>query len=405
MGFEWKIAFRFLKDGRGQTAFILLGIAVGVAVQVFLGTLISGLQSDLINNTVGSSAHITFSGDNRFSPESQMASADHTFTIEGNFRQTEDTLKNWRPLMEALDQQPEMTAVSPLVQGNGFLLRSGISAPVVFRGVIPERANEVYQLEDGLLEGDLRLEGNQILLGTDLAEEYQLQLGDNVTFQLPGESRQVFTIAGIFDLGSQSINETWILLNLGRAQRLLGLGDDINRLETQIQDVFAADVLSDELEQQFQGVTIDNWKVQNADLLAALQSQSGSSITIQVFVLLAITLGIASVLAVSVVQKSKQIGILKAMGTSSGSASRIFLIQGGLMGLLGSLLGVLFGFLLTEFFLWGTAQATGRALFPLEFDPVTSAVIVAIATTASTLSALIPARKSARLNPIDVIRG
>ena len=405
MGFEWKVAFRFLKDGRGQTAFILLGIAVGVAVQVFLGTLISGLQADLINNTVGSSAHITFSGDNRFSPESQMASADYTFSVEGNFRQTEDTLKDWRPLMETLDQRPEMTAVSPLVQGNGFLLRSGISAPVVFRGVIPDRANEVYQLEEGLLEGDLRLEGNQILLGTDLAEEYQLQLGDNVTFQLPGESRQVFTIAGIFDLGSQSINETWILLDLGRAQRLLGLGDDINRLETQIQDVFAADVLSDELAQQFQGVTIDNWKVQNADLLSALQSQSGSSITIQVFVLLAITLGIASVLAVSVVQKSKQIGILKAMGTSSGSSSRIFLIQGGLMGLLGSLLGVLFGFLLTQFFLWGTAQATGRALFALEFDPVSSAVIVAIATTASIVSALIPARKSARLNPIDVIRG
>lgn len=405
MGFEWTVAYRFLKDGRGQTAFILLGIAVGVAVQVFLGTLISGLQSDLINNTVGSSPHITFKGDTDFSPETQTQDADHLFTLEGNFRQQEDTLKNWRPLMKILDKEPEMTAVSPLVQGNGFLLRSGIAAPVVFRGVIPHRADKIYQLEEGLLQGELRLEGNQILLGKDLAEEYQLQLGDNVTFQLPGDHRQVFTISGIFELGSQSINETWVFLDLSRAQRLLGLGDDITLLETQIRDVFAADVLSQRLAGQFYGVDLDNWKDQNADLLSALQSQSGSSITIQVFVLLAITLGIASVLAVSVVQKSKQIGILKAMGASRGSASRIFLIQGGLMGLLGSLLGVLFGFLLTQFFLWGTEQATGRALFALEFDPVSSAFIVAIATTASIVSALIPARKSASLNPIDVIRG
>ncbi|SDZ00346.1 ABC transporter permease [Tindallia californiensis] len=404
MGFEWKVAFRFLKDGRGQTAFIMLGIAVGVAVQVFLGTLISGLQANLIDNTVGSSAHIIFSGDHRFTGEGASSST-YTHRIDGNFQQEDERLKEWRPLMEALDQHPEMTAVSPLVQGNGFLLRSGVSAPIVFRGVLPERANELYQLEDGLKEGSIQLEGNQILIGSSLAEEYQLQLGDNLTFQLPGDSRQVFTVKGIFDLGSQSINDRWIFLDLSRAQRLLGIGDDIDQLETQIRDVFAADLLAEGLENQFQGITIDHWKEQNADLLSALQSQSGSSITIQVFVLLAITLGIASVLAVSVVQKSKQIGILKAMGTPSHSASRIFLMQGGLLGFLGSLLGILFGFLLTQLFLWGTARATGRALFPLEFDPAAAAVIVAIATTASVISALIPARKSAKLNPIDVIRG
>ena len=83
MGFEWKVAFRFLKDGRGQTAFILLGIAVGVAVQVFLGKLISGLQADLINNTVGTSAHIIFSGDNGFSAENRQASAGYTFAWNG----------------------------------------------------------------------------------------------------------------------------------------------------------------------------------------------------------------------------------------------------------------------------------------------------------------------------------
>lgn len=406
MRFELKVALRFLKNGGGQTVFILMGIAIGVAVQIFLGTLINGLQVDLINTTVGSSPHIVFSGKETVTaPQGGRRGIGTVAVVEGNFTQEDTTLKQWRQLMNVLDQDPALTAVSPVAQGNGFLLRSGRQWPVVLRGIDPPRANAIYGMADALVQGSLELEGNRLLIGKDLASEARLVVGDSVTVELPGGSRQSLTVAGVFDLGNQGLNETWLFMDLSRTQRLLGLGDDISRLETQVSDIFAADTMAAAYQRQFTGITVDNWKDQNADLLGGLQAQSNSSITIQVFVLLAVTLGIASVLAVSVVQKSRQIGILKAMGTPSGSASRIFLFQGAILGFGGAVLGSGIGFGITQMFLWGTAQATGQPLFPLEFDARYSAVIVVIATIASILSALLPARKSAKLNPIDVIRG
>lgn len=435
MRFELKVALRFLREGKGQTLFILLGIAIGVAVQVFLGTLITGLQRDLINTTVGSSPHLIFTGNSQRSVPQGFANPSafnrssvnespvngssvsenaqgssqsgglQAVTVEGNFRREDTTLKNWRELMALLDEDTGLTAVSPVAQGNGFVLRSGQRWPVLIRGVDGERADGIYQLADALVAGTMSLEGNGLLMGSELAREARLSAGDQLTLELPGGSRQAFTVTGIFDLGNQSLNETWLFLDLGRAQRLLGLGDDISRMEVQMTAIFAADTLGARYQQQLSGVTVDNWKDQNADLLSGLQAQSSSSITIQVFVLLAVTLGIASVLAVSVVQKSRQIGILKAMGTPAGSASRIFLFQGAFLGLGGAVLGSGLGFAITQLFLWGTAQATGTPLFPLEFDPGYAAAIVVIATLASVVSALLPARKSARLNPIEVIRG
>ncbi len=405
MIFELKIALRFLKDGRGQTTFILLGIAIGVAVQVFLGTLISGLQRDLVNGTVGSSPHMTFSAAETINTSVLDDKTTFVASSSGNFSRQEKTLDNWKPMLSALDAAEETTAVSPVAEGNGFLIKSGERWPVLVRGIEPQRADSIYALSTKLRSGLFLVEGNQVLIGTSLADEALLQPGDTFTFELPGGGQQSLTVAGVFDLGNNSLNETWLFMELGRAQRLLGFGDDISRVEVQIEDVFAADQLALEYEKQFIGVKSENWKVQNASLLSALTSQSSSSLTIQAFVLLAITLGIASVLAVSVVQKSKQIGILKAMGTSSSSASRIFLLQGGILGFFGSILGSFLGYALTQAFLWGTSIQTGEALFPLQFDPVAAAIIIVIATTASILSALLPARRSANLNPIDVIRG
>ncbi|MDK9711773.1 ABC transporter permease [Acidaminobacter sp.] len=405
MMFELKIALRFLKDGRGQTTFILLGIAIGVAVQIFLGTLISGLQKDLVNGTVGSSPHMTFSAAETADASGLSSANGFVASSAGNFSRQEKTLDNWRPLLATLDQATETTAVSPVAEGSGFLLKSGERWPILVRGIEPERANEIYELKSKLSAGTYVVEGDQVLIGTSLAAEALLETGDTFTLELPGGQRQSLTVAGIFDLGNNSLNETWLFMSLSRAQRLLGFGDDISRVEVQVEDVFAADLLAEAYEKQFIGIKSENWKVQNASLLSALTSQSSSSLTIQAFVLLAITLGIASVLAVSVVQKSKQIGILKAMGTSSASASRIFLFQGGILGLLGSVLGSGMGYALTQAFLWGTSIQTGEALFPLEFDPAAAGTIIAIATVASIVSALFPARRSASLNPIDVIRG
>lgn len=401
MRFELKVALRFLREGRGQTLFILLGIAIGVAVQVFLGTLIGGLQDDLIQATVGRSSHITIQGEDA-GPGSPLPGV----VLRPGVLEGKDTsLDNWEALVEVLDRNPDLTVVSPVIAGSGALRSGTLVMPVVLRGIDPGRANGLYGLETSLVSGSYLLDGSGILLGTGVAEELQLSVGDSVRLELPGNRSGDFLLQGIFDLGSAALNDSWAFLELDRAAGLLETGSRISAVETQVADVFAADVVAAGIGREISGVSVENWKDANRDLLTALNSQSSSSLTIQVFVLLAITLGIASVLAVSVVQKSRQIGILKAMGTPAKVASRIFLLQGGILGLLGSLIGILMGWGLTQAFLWGTSLGTGQPLFPLQFRAREAVVIVVIATTASILSAVFPARRSARLSPIDVIRG
>lgn len=406
MPFEWTMAWRFLREGRGQTLFILLGIAVGIAVQVFIGTLIAGLQEDLIQATVGTSPHIVLKGEAN-SNEMALPNDAEAYLARnaGNFGEQSALIGNWTRLVEALEEEEGITAVSPLAQGNAFAQKGSERQPILIQGVDLKRADGIYQIQDRLVQGLSRLGADDVLVGNALAQKYQLKVGDPLMVELPGGARQSFTISGIFDFGNQNINEAWIFMNIDRAMRLLGYSGRVVQIEVQVEDVFSADVLAEALSRSYAGLTVTDWKEDNADLLVALQSQSSSTYTIQVFVLLAVTLGIASVLAVSVVQKSKQIGILKAMGIASRSASRIFLLQGGLLGFAGSLVGVVFGYVLTQLFLWGTSLKTGEPIFPLVFKILPTLGIVAIATLASIAASFWPARRSAKLNPIDVIRG
>ncbi|MGB5822452.1 MAG: FtsX-like permease family protein, partial [Proteocatella sp.] len=258
-------------------------------------------------------------------------------------------------------------------------------------------------IKSRIISGKTDLGGNQILIGKDFAQEYSVGPGDVITLTLPSAARESFIIEGIFDLQSAGLNSSWIFMDMLRAQKLYKLSGYVNSIELQITDPFAADTQGDILKQIFPELKIQNWKQQNAQLLSALNSQSSSSYTIQAFVLIAIALGIASVLAVSVVQKSKQIGILKAMGVTGKSASKIFVIQGGVMGFLGAIAGIIMGALLIKAFIAGTPGSGGLG-FEITIKPANMAVVLCVSTISGIVSSLIPARSSAKLNPMEVIR-
>lgn len=149
---------------------------------------------------------------------------------------------------------------------------------------------------------------------------------------------------------------------------------------------------------------VENWKDLNASLLSGLNGQSISSLMIQVFVLVSVVLGIASVLAISVAQKSRQLGILKAMGIRDRIASLIFLLQGFILGIFGAILGVGFGLGLAVAFTKFALNPDGTPVIDLFIDPQFIAISALVALAAATLAALIPARSSSRLEPIEVIR-
>ena len=403
--FIWKAAFRFLIEGRSQTLFIAVGIAIGISVLIFLNILITGLQQDLVNTTVGGSPHIVISS--REDPLQSLFPAEENRVVlsrTGGLFDTTRPLNDWNHLVEQLGRRELFTAVSPVAEGSGFLSRGEKNVSVLIRGVDLNRADSIYNIEERMVEGDFIVGKSQVLIGIDLAEELGLAPGDLIRLSSLDGTPSSYTVRGIFDLGSQAINASWVFISLDGAQSIYQLSNAITGLELQLDDVFQAEELARRLEQSFPELSWSSWEEENPDLLSALSSQGASSYVIQAFVLLAVALGISSVLAVSVMQKSRQIGILKALGISMAGVSRIFLIQGALLGLLGSLIGSILGALLLLAFFTFTADEAGVPLFPISFDPLVFLFAIAVATLAGMGAAAIPARRAAKLNTIEVIK-
>lgn len=399
MLFELKIALRFMRGGRSQTIFIASGIAIGVAVMIFLGLLITSLQASLVDQTIGNSAHITISApQDLITRRLEGSGQDGQLLLRGNDTNVVRSLDNWAQISRQLEEDLRITALSPSVQGTAFIRSGGKDRSVQMKGIDLQKADTIYEISGRLAEGVASLDGSNVLIGTDLAKDLDLVAGDGLNILLPnGESTRLL-ISGIFDLESEAVNAALVFMDLSRAQKLFNIGSGVSELEIQVSSPFDADLIAEEWSGLIPDARIQNWKDQNAQLLSALSSQGSSSYTIQFFVILSITFGISSVLAVSVVQKSREIGIMKAMGATKRSARRIFVYQGLILGVAGAVAGILLGILLLYFF----NRFAGSLTISYNFLQIAGIAVIAVA--ASTLASVIPARRSAELNPMEAIK-
>lgn len=377
-----RIAWRFLTSSKSQTILIILGIAIGVSVQVFIGSLIAGLQQSLLDTAIGRSSQITISP-----AERGERIADYEAII--------DDLKT---------AEPEITAISAFADSSGFIIANDSTFPILMRGFQFEAAEGIYKINEAILEGSLP-SGDEVMVGKEFVDEALLKVNDEITVQTPWGTTREVTISGVFDLGVSSLNKNWALAETALVQSIFDYGDEVTAIESQVSDVFTADVISDRIATTLPStLKIENWKVLNASLLSGLNGQSISSLMIQVFVLVSVILGIASVLAISVSQKSRQLGILKAMGIRDRVASLIFLLQGFILGIFGAIVGVGFGLGLAYAFTKFAVNPDGTPVIELFIDPQFIIISALIALLSATLAALIPARSSSRLSPIEVIR-
>lgn len=401
--FESMIAWRFLKESRSQTILILLGIIIGVSVQIFLSSLISGLQRNLIEQTVGDSPHILLKAQEN-SPQSILQKGNQSLVIPIITAAKKDAyILSYQPLLKKLDTFPNLKIVSSLVEGSGFITKAEVSRPVVVKGIFLDRADGIYKIIQRVNNGKAVLGGTGVLIGRGLAEDLKIETGSIIEIRTSEGNSGVFAVNGIFDFENAAINSSWIFMDIFRSQALFDLNGAISRIEMQIDQVFQSENIAQKIKKDNPDFLIETWQSNNRQLLSALQSQSASSYMIQFFVLLAVTLGIASVLAIAAVQKSREIGILKAMGTRTNSASRIFLIQGAVLGLSGSILGSLVGVGLIKMFQIAS-QSGGALSFSIQVEFRTAISLIVISTIASIGAALFPARKAASLVPIEVIR-
>jgi lipoprotein-releasing system permease protein len=402
MPYELFVALRFLREGRLQTVLIFVGVGVGVAVMVFLTALIDGLQGSLIKNTLTTQAHVVIRP-----PEQEariIAPAQGRLLAQVEKRNQRDrTIDQWPVVLKAARGVSGVKAAAVTVAGSAFATRGSATRSVALRGVEPEAYTQVIAIEDHLQAGQFRLLGTEAVVGTELAKDLGIRVGDKIRIASSDGATDVFLVSGIFDLGNKDVNQRWVFVSVRAAQTLLGLGSDVSTIELRVAEPFQAEAISREVAART-GFVGESWMIRNKQLLVALSSQSSSSYMIQFFVVLAVALGIASVLAVSVVQKSREIGILRATGTPTRSILGIFLIQGGIVGLVGAISGCLLGTGLALFFASLATSPDGSPTFPVRLDAQLMLQSSAIALAVGLLAAAIPARRAARLDPATVIR-
>jgi lipoprotein-releasing system permease protein len=400
----WTIALRFLKEGRLQTALIVVGAAVGVAVMVFLSSLITAVQGNLIDKTLGTQAHIVVK-----QPDEAARPLYEPGKTELLLRSIQQPPQRLRPILNAktvLEQTistPEVRAASPVAIGAGFAIRGEALRAVAITGVEPDTYRSIIDLRERLTKGTYRAGGSDALIGTDLAGQLGLSVGDKLRLSTSAERSTILNIAGIFDLENKDANERWVVVGLAVAQSLLDIPGGVTEVVAVVDDVFSAQEVAARVARRT-GLSAESWMDRNAQLLVALSSQDSSSKTIQFFVVLAVALGIASVLFVSVVQKSREIGILKAFGTSTRTVLQVFLIQGLVVGFVGSALGSALGTGLALVFRRAVVGPDGRPTLPIEVTPELLLGASAVAVASSVLAGYLPARRAARLDPAVVIR-
>ncbi len=377
-----RVALRFIAKSRFQSLFIVFGIAVGIAVQVFVGSLITSLQSSLLDSTVGGSPHVSLEPAEK----------------GGVFAYTE-------AIRSIVQDTPAVTAVSPQIVVPVLATKGAAAVPLIVRAGEFAGLDGIYKLSQRTLEGDARTGGDGIVIGKDFADTYAVAVGDTLPLALADGTSVEARVSGIFDLGVQAVNEGTAFAESGLLSTRLGLApDEVNVVETQIDDVFSSPTVADEWRAALPQLEVGDWQERNTELLTALQSQGTSSVMIQTFVIIAVMLGIASTLAISAVQKTRQIGILKALGMSDSSTGLVFFYQAGILGFAGTLLGLGLAVGLIALFS-SLAAGPDSGLFPIELQPSFVAFSAGVGISIALLSAVIPYRSTARLDPIEVIQG
>ena len=402
--FAWVVAFRFLKEGRIQTAFIITGISIGVAVIVFMSALLTGMQANFVNRVLTGQAHVQLVVHKEFvRPLFSERDVHESPTLQMPLQRFK-SIDQWQSVAVEVARIPEVNVVSPAISGAALITRGEASRSVSVVGMIPELYFKIIPLPEKMVHGQALITSESILIGTELAADMGVGIGDKLRISTGNGSVNTLNVTGIFDLGNKGANSRNTFVAFRTAQSMFGLIGGISVLDLTMHDVYMAEIVARQIERQT-GLQADSWIKTNEQFFTAVNAQTTANTAIRLFVALSVGFGIASVLVVSVVQRSREIGILRAMGITRGQVLRVFLLQGGLLGFAGALVGACLGG--GALLLWQKFQlnADGTVMFALSFDTQLLVQTLVLATLTGLLAAFAPALRAARLDPVVAIRG
>ena len=407
--FESQLAARHLRSGGKQTLLTISAVAAGVIIVVFVTALIFGLQRRWTTILTDSLPHITIRVvDPKPTPLAAVPGLPYgavSSRIEQRAPQ-EKNIENWAQVVEVVHILPNVRVVAPVVRGQAFASKGGNPYGVTVIGADPDIQDQVTPVTKNLVAGRyLGLDSEEIVIDYELARDLNVSTGDRIRLTSSTGAVEAFTIAGIYSQG-QGRGSAYITLRT--AQSLYGMGTAVNAILVKVVDIFRADEAAARL-QALLPYEARSWIQEFPQFLSSLQMQTASAYLISAFSLVASAFAIASILIVSVLQKSKQIGILKSMGARRSQILRAFVLEGLGIALVGSSAGAAVGMSIV-YLLSLIEQPVTRVgqppeqLFPVAILPLYIALAMLAATAATVLAALLPARRAARLNPVDVIR-
>jgi lipoprotein-releasing system permease protein len=402
--FEWIAAIRFLREGRSQTLLTIIGASVGVAVIVFMSALLTGVQSNIFNRVLSTQANIVIS------PLEDVARPLHDdsqfleLAVIQKPTQRLRSIDQWQILTMRLASRKDVVAVSPAAAGAAFAVRGDAAKAISLTGVEPKEFFRIINIPEKIIHGSARLAPGDVLIGKELSTDLGVGIGEKLRVRTGTGTDETYVISGVFDLGNKETNERNVFVPLRAAQSLLGLPGGITSLSINLLDPYQSEVVAAELRTGL-GVNAESWIKIFDQLFTALRAQTIANVSIRFFVGLAVALGIASVLVVSVVQRSHEIGILRAMGAARGQVLRVFLVQGALVGFAGSIFGSLAGAGFVVVWRIFARNPDGTEFFPIALPPSLFITTMITATLIGLFAAILPAISAARLNPVDAIRG
>ena len=387
-----------------QTLFIIAGVSIGVAVIVFMSALLAGLQANFIKRVLTSSPHIQLIPADEIARPLRGGTGVIEAAIVQRPAQRLRSIDQWQKVRAQLLTWPEITNVSPSVSAAALAVRGSASRSITMTGINAEVYFNIVRLPDYIVAGQPRVNSDDIIVGLDLAKDLGVTVGDKLTVTSATGASRLLTISGIFDLGNKGANMRSTYVGLRTAQALANLPGGVTSIDLTVTDVYAAETIARAV-QAATGVQSDSWIKTNAQFFTAVNAQQTSNTMIRMFVGLSVAFGIASVLVVSVIQRSRDIGILRAMGSSQGQVLRIFLLQGGLLGFAGSLIGTAMGTGALIFWHSSLRQADGSEIFPLVLEPSLFVSAMVLAALTGVAAAAVPAWRAAKLDPVVAIRG
>ncbi|HSD57634.1 MAG TPA: ABC transporter permease [Methanotrichaceae archaeon] len=382
--FEFSVASRHITYRKWRTALAVGAVALAVAIAIIFVSIQNGFQEFIFDIVFKNLPHATVS------------------PLEG-----EDYLHLYRTIMDRAWAIPGVIAVSPNLAATATLAYKDNAENVAMVGVVPVEAEEITRLSESMIQGDLNsvLGGNRIVMGQALADKLKVKYGDTVQASFPDASPTNLVISGIFDTGFDPVDEGITYVSLDTARSFLGEGDVISGIDIKLEDPFQADTAARQL--QSYGYNAKSWQQLFPEIVRTLAFERTQNFITELLIMIIATFGIASIMNMLVQEKTREIGMLMAMGARPSQIRRLFLLESGLLGFIGAVLGCVLGLIVALQLRGVQIQSTmGETMdLPILINPWDFLFFTLLATILSIAAGTYPAYKASRLDPVEALRG